>query len=144
MDANQKLLTFFAFLGYAVKFILILIPIILIVFGIIDLVKCLVDPNNKASLNLFIKRLLYGVGAFFLVFLVTFIFNMMDVNINNKYFKCFNNPNLCNNIIKSKNKKTACSTSDDKDKCCKLLINNDAKYNEVAEDCVIPISKLMN
>jgi len=129
-------------MGYIIKFILIIVPIMIIVMGTIDLIKNIINPDNNDKLKLFIKRLIAGVSIFFVTSVVLFIFNLLDNNIENNYIKCFLNPNLCNKIISnSKNNETNCKFVDDNNECCKFILNNKkASYSEIVEDCVIPIS----
>lgn len=144
--SNERLLTLFMFLGYILKIILILIPIIIIVLGTIDLVKYVINPNdNKNNIKLFTKRLILGVSIFFVTIIVSFVFNTINQNINNQYFKCFSNPSLCNQIVDNmRNDVNNCKKIDNKDDCCKFILNNKkASYNKDIDDCTIPISTLI-
>ena len=59
------------------------IPIILIVLGMFDLGKAVVaskEDEIKAAQKLLVKRVIYAVAIFFVVFLVTVIFNLVANN----------------------------------------------------------------
>ncbi len=59
------------------------IPIILIVLGMFDLGKAVVaskEDEIKAATKLLVKRVIYAVAIFFVVFLVTVIFNIVANN----------------------------------------------------------------
>ena len=59
------------------------IPIILIILGMIDLGKAVVaskEDEIKSAQKLLIKRFIYAVAIFFVVLLVTFVFNMVASN----------------------------------------------------------------
>ena len=89
----------------------IVIPILLIVFGMIDLGKAVIaskeDAIQKATETL-IKRLIAGVVIFFIPFIVGAVFNLVDG------FKSLNdgekgdyNYNICSKCVTSPNS-TAC------------------------------------
>ena len=59
------------------------IPIILIVLGMFDLGKAVVaskEDEIKSAQKLLVKRVIYAVAIFFVVFLVTVIFNLVANN----------------------------------------------------------------
>ena len=59
------------------------IPIILIVLGMFDLGKAVVaakEDEIKAAQKLLIKRVVYAVAIFFVVFIVTVVFNLVANN----------------------------------------------------------------
>ena len=59
------------------------IPIILIVLGMFDLGKAVVaskEDEIKAAQKLLVKRVVYAVAIFFVVFIVTVIFNLVAGN----------------------------------------------------------------
>lgn len=93
----------------------IAIPILLIVFGMIDLGKAVIaskeDAIEKAT-NSLIKRLIAGVVIFFIPFLVGAIFNLInsfkDLNEDSEYKynvceKCVTSPNSdkCKTAVKA-------------------------------------------
>lgn len=76
------------------------IPIVLILLGMFDLGKAVVaskEDEIKAAQKLLIKRVVYAVAVFFVVFLVTAVFNIVagtqntdDVNGTQKWTDCWN------------------------------------------------------
>lgn len=95
-----------AFISTAVNIIKILIPIILIIFGILDLAKAITGNDEKVmkeAQGKLIKRIVYAVIVFFVVALVQFIFGVLskasgDASGNSltKCVDCFIN-NKCDN-----------------------------------------------
>ena len=66
-----------------IPLIQIAIPIILIVLGMLDLGKAVIaskEDEIKAAQKLLIKRIIYAVAIFLVVFIVTVIFNMVKDN----------------------------------------------------------------
>ena len=60
------------------------VPLILLVFGTIDMIKAVTSNDDKAaknSLNTFIKRLMYGILVFLAPFLVRLVLNFLNENI---------------------------------------------------------------
>lgn len=59
------------------------IPIILIVLGMFDLGKAVVaskEDEIKSAQKLLVKRVIYAVAIFFVVFIVTVVFNLISRN----------------------------------------------------------------
>lgn len=83
----------FSFLGHIFNILKIVIPIIIIVYGTIDLLKEIIKPDNNSNIKLFIKRLVYGILIYFIAQIVVFIFSLINTNINNKCLKIFLYPN---------------------------------------------------
>lgn len=57
------------------------IPIILIILGMIDLGKAVVaskEDEIKSAQKMLIKRCIYAVAIFFVVFIVTLVFNLLS------------------------------------------------------------------
>lgn len=57
------------------------IPIILIILGMIDLGKAVVaskEDEIKSAQKMLIKRCIYAVAVFFVVFIVTLVFNLLS------------------------------------------------------------------
>lgn len=86
----------FSFLGKIFNIIKIVVPIIIILYAIIDLVKSMVSPEDKSNIKLLVKRLIYGVAFFFLISIVTFIFSLLNNKLDNKCMEIFLNPNDTN------------------------------------------------
>lgn len=79
--------------GTIVWWIQIAIPVIIILLGTIDLGKAVISGDEKKvaeARGTFIKRLIYGVVVFFVIFLVQLVFSAVaDANPeNNACFKC--------------------------------------------------------
>ena len=78
-------------------------PIILIIFGMLDLAKSVTaskEDEIKAATKLLIKRVIYAVAIFFVVFLVTVIFNIVASNDSRQgdaasWHKCWCYDNKC-------------------------------------------------
>ena len=67
--------------GYIVHAIWIGVPIALIIFGMIDLGKAVIaskEDEVKKATKAFGKRFLYAVGVFAVVWLVTFVLNIVS------------------------------------------------------------------
>lgn len=86
----------------AVTIIKIVVPILLIIFGMIDLVKAVTagkEDEIKKAQTVFIRRLVMGILVFFVVvivqMLVSFVSNK-DSNVSN-CFNCFINGSVKDN-----------------------------------------------
>ncbi len=69
------------FIGYIVFIIKILIPIVLIIFGVLDLFKAVTggkDGEIVKSVKSFAFRLIAGVAIFFVPSIVSFVFSLVD------------------------------------------------------------------
>ena len=94
----------FQILGYALFILKILIPIIIIIFGIIDFAKAIIasdDSAIKKSTTTLIKRVIAGVIIFLIPTIVYFAFELIDSysSDDSTYYKCINcmtNPTKCN------------------------------------------------
>ena len=64
------------------------IPIILIILGMFDLGKAVIaskEDEIKAAQKLLIKRIIYAVAIFFVVTIITLVFNLVDdINKNDE------------------------------------------------------------
>ena len=69
------------FIGYALYAVKIIIPLIIIVFGIIDFIKAVMSSDDnaikKAATSL-LKRAIAGVIIFFVPTIVTVVFNLIE------------------------------------------------------------------
>ena len=77
----------------------ILIPIIIIVFGMIDLVKSITTQKEdeiKKGWQIFIKRLIIGLLVFLVVVGIKFIIGIIPNNGVVDCIDCFVNNNQCN------------------------------------------------
>ena len=88
-DTAYRLLSF---LGKIFEISKIIVPIIIILFGIFDLVKSMVNQNDNSHIKLFVKRVIYGVVFFFLVSIISFVFSLINQKWNNKCMEIFLNP----------------------------------------------------
>ena len=69
------------FIGYILLIIKIVIPLLLIIFGIIDLFKAVTggkDGEITKSLKTFMFRLIAGVAIFFIPTIISFVFSLVD------------------------------------------------------------------
>ncbi len=69
------------FIGYILLIVKIVIPLLLIIFGVIDLFKAVTggkDGEITKSLKTFIFRLIAGVAIFFIPTIISFIFSLVD------------------------------------------------------------------
>ena len=73
------------------------VPILLIIFGTIDLAKAVVagkEDEMKKAQNTFIRRLVYAIAVFLVVTLVSFVIGVVAKNASDKEdssaIKCWN------------------------------------------------------
>lgn len=75
--------------GYIFNIMQWIIPIIIIIVVIIDVVRIIMNPdekNSKDSLNRILKRLLYAIIIFIIPLVVKLLFKIVDKgNINSGY-----------------------------------------------------------
>ena len=67
-------------IGYVVNIFKIAIPIIIVLFAIMDLGKAVMagkEDEIKNAQNMLIKRIIYGVAIFFVVTIVQVVFNLV-------------------------------------------------------------------
>ena len=104
--AGQKILMF---IGYILSFSSIIIPIIVIIYGTIDLLKAIFANNNDSNKNLllFLRRIIYSCCIFFVYPLVMMIIGMVtnDNYSENACIYCLKNSSNCNEKIKVLEKK---------------------------------------
>ena len=69
------------FVGYGLFALKILVPLIIIIFGIVDFAKAIASSDDKAiksaSMSLF-RRLIVGVCIFFIPTIVKVVFDLID------------------------------------------------------------------
>jgi hypothetical protein len=97
-------------LGYVVLIIKIVIPLLLIVFGMIDLGKAVIaskDDAIKSSVNSLIKRFIAAIAIFFVPTLVSAVFNLIGVVAEGQ------DANVCVQCVTNVGK---CSTAGDTNK----------------------------
>lgn len=69
-------------LGYVVLVIKIVIPLLLIIFGMVDLGKAVVSSDDgaiKSATNSLIKRFIAAIAIFFVPTLVSAVFNLIGI-----------------------------------------------------------------
>ncbi len=87
-------------IGSIVTIIQIAIPVIIILLGTIDLGKAVMagkDDEIKSAQKMFIKRLIYGVAVFFVVWVVKAVFNLVaNANVESSVcWQCVASPKSC-------------------------------------------------
>ena len=81
------------FIHNIIILIKIAVPIILILFGMIDMGKGVVagkEDEIKKGQNTFIKRLIAGVVVFFMVSITQLVITIIDKESNGEFWKCAN------------------------------------------------------
>ncbi len=76
-----KLKSSLKFIGYIFLIVKIVIPLLLIIFGVIDLFKAVTggkDGEINKSIKTFVFRLIAGVAIFFVPTIISFIFTLVD------------------------------------------------------------------
>ncbi len=93
------------FLGYLLMIVKIVVPLLLIIFGVIDYAKAVVASDDKAlksSTSSFVTRIAAGVIIFLLPTIINFVFGLVaGANTGMKYAKCRTcifNPKECGTI----------------------------------------------
>ena len=94
MNYCQGLSSTFTFIGHIVRLVKILIPIVIIGFGIVDFFHAVVgskDDEIKKSVKSLIFRAIAGVCIFFLPAFIDLIFSWVDnwKNYDEEYQNCF-------------------------------------------------------
>ena len=70
-------------IGFIIYIIRIAIPIIIVLLGTLDLGKAVMAGDDKVikeSQKMFLKRLIYGVVVFFVIFIVRAVFSIVGDN----------------------------------------------------------------
>ena len=81
IDVCDKLSPIFGIVNFIINAIMIVIPIVLIILGMVDLGKAVISSKEdevKKATKAFGKRFLYAVGVFAVVWLVTFVLNIVS------------------------------------------------------------------
>lgn len=81
-DFCSKTASIWKVIGFVIFTAKILIPLLLIIFGMIDLGKAVVaskDDQISKSINALIKRIIAGIIVFFIPSLITAIFNLLEI-----------------------------------------------------------------
>lgn len=94
---NVGVLKVIYFIKLLLNIVFIVVPIGLIVLGLMDFSKSVTsgdDKEGKKNLNLFLKRLLYGVLVFCIPWIVsTFMKLLGDLTKDVNWTDCYNNAN---------------------------------------------------
>ena len=92
--SNVEVLNVIRIFGVIIKIIKIVIPLLIIVFGMIDFSKSVVSSDdkaiNKSSMKL-VKRIIAGILIYFLPTLVLTLFDYLelsDIHTNENFYKC--------------------------------------------------------
>ncbi len=101
----QNTSNIWAILGYVVLVMKIVIPLLLIIFGMVDLGKAVVSSDEKAiskSVGTLIKRFIAAVIVFFIPAIVSALFNVLGILNSGDYNVCVQcvtnvNDDVCNN-----------------------------------------------
>lgn len=78
-------------IGKVYNLLLVAIPIIIVVFGLLDFVKAVMgkkDDEIKQSTGIFIKRLITGLIAFFILALVKFGIGLIQTGNTSEAIDC--------------------------------------------------------
>ena len=89
-NTSRGLLTS-SFLSKIFLVLKICIPIILIIWGTIDMVKAIMNPDDKKNYQKIVKRFIYAALIFFIPTVASFIFNLIDQK-ETKCLQCFLDP----------------------------------------------------
>ena len=122
MDActNPDILRVIYFFNLILDIVKIVVPIGLIVFGLIDFSKAVMsneEKEHKKTVNLFIKRLLYGVLIFAIPWIVEVLMvtlgDLIDKDNMGNFTDCLENAESeCIEALDSKNMDTTKSVCD--------------------------------
>ncbi len=80
-------------IGAVYNILLVVVPIIIVIFGIIDFVKAVMSGKEdeiKKNTSTFIKRLITGLLVFFVLALVKLILNIIQTNNQSEAIACIN------------------------------------------------------
>ena len=138
--------------GLVVNIIKIGIPIVLILFGMIDLSKAVIankEDEVKKATKLLGKRFLYAVGVFASVWLVTFVLDLATDTIgkeNSSYEEA--SWKRCWNLINGNNADSKCyyNASTGETKWTVSSMDNDPKWERIdkitsSQECIEGIAK---
>lgn len=146
---NPELTTFIHNIIILIK---IAIPVILIIFGMIDLGKGVVagkEDEIKKGQNDFIKRLIAGVIVFFMVSIVQLVISLIDKDSNGEFWNCANKIlNGKTTISETKHVKTEEERQDTIEKCCNkvngTLTTSKNSKGEENKSCMLPNQEAEN
>lgn len=85
---STKIQPVWSLVGIIINIIMIGVPILLIIFGMVDLGKAVIaskEDEVKKATKLLGKRFLYAVGVFAIVWLVTFVLSEVSTIVGDDY-----------------------------------------------------------
>ena len=135
-----------------ITIIQIAIPVILIVISSIEIMKSIVKDSDemKKAYSSVLKKIVAAIIIFFIPIAVEVIFEILNIGLNNKCFKCFMYTNRCTYIIKAQSNKESntnnsissgiCSESENKNICCKDIYGSNASFDSQINDCIKSLS----
>ena len=80
-------------IGTVYNILLVAVPIMIVLFGIIDFVKAVASGKEdeiKKNTSTFIKRLITGIIVFFVLALVKLVVNLIQTNNTSDAVECLN------------------------------------------------------
>lgn len=83
---TPELLTLIKIVKLALGLIQIIVPILLIIFGSLDLAKAVATQDEKvmkSTISTVSKRLVFAVSVFLVVVIVQLVMNMVSTNVQN-------------------------------------------------------------
>ena len=111
------------FIHNIITLIKIAVPIVLVIFGMLDLGKGVVaskEDEIKKGQQTFIKRLLAGVIVFFIVTIIQLVISLIDKESNGAFWECANK--IMNGEITQSKEPKKIKTEQEKldsiEKCC--------------------------
>lgn len=122
--SNNDILKIISLLGNLLRIFKLVIPIVIIIYGIFDLYKGIMNPDNiKSSSKVFLKRIISGLLIFLLpeIVIVAFNFIKTDINLNSTCLNVFLNPKEYNSSNSNKNSSVSNYSNINTDEKCNNL-----------------------
>lgn len=118
--SNPEILKVIYFFNLLIDIVKIVVPIGIIVFGLIDFSKAVIsgeEKENKKTVNLFVKRLMYGILIFAIPWIIEVVMvtlgDLIDKDNMGNFTDCLENANSeCIEALDSKNISTIKSICD--------------------------------
>lgn len=144
MDActNPEILRVISFFLTIIDIIKIILPIVLIIFGIIDFSKAVIindEKIQKKTINLFIKRLVYAIIIFAVPWIVEVAMEALgDLTAEVNYIDCIKNSKNINYFEQleqiTEEQESNKNQKENKEKILNNNENNSITSNEIAND----------
>ena len=99
MDICSDLAPVIGILKAVVQVIQFGVPILLIIFGMLDLGKAVIagkEDEMKKAQGTLIKRFIYAVAVFLVVTLVSFVMNLVGQGSGSAWYSCWSNTGAIN------------------------------------------------